>query len=360
MKVKYILLYFFNGLAIIFFSCSDKNYTTLNPILIKFTEQKVSPNKVFKVDSLMGCWKNEKINIKNGVEIYNNDTSSFLVFKNGSNFLAFYLLSQEFNLIKKDFHSNNYFKIFNNKMIEYESKSELFRIFEIRENFEPVLIDSINWLNYSNLKSATPASSVFSTNYIYVNNGLLVRFTSTRNRINYIDDNPLKFIKNNIGIQVGKYPEKYFKKNVYNVNAFFDVINDSIAAISFGMSDEVSKFNYLNNNEIKRIKISNDSGFLEFDVKKEKNLAYIDKFLATTEKNINLFHTNNRIVLFKQLGKKSKTDSTTVKCFIMDEKLDPIYSFTLPTTLNSPLIFKFNKGFIVYNRSTKSFDYYEI
>lgn len=354
--------------AFYFFVCllaigCQQQYRTLVPETVNFKEDSLFTQKQVSCTKLPGLFRENKCNYFLGLDILEKGDSAYIVFKGKNGFLSFADIKNLNDTPVKacySFLGSNFFELSGNYLADFNRNQNLFKIYRITDSLTPVLCDSIVFDKRPKRTANHPEAQYLSTNFKYYNGRLIVNYRCRKGK-NFIDNNALCFIRGGSREFCGKYPVKYFgNERIQTTNALFTPISDSNIVMGFSGSDEITLFR-TNNEEIRRVKLSNDTGFIKFDKSKEKNLAYIDRVVQTDEKNVNLFiDAKNNLLLFKLLRKKEKNDPNKVVCFVMDNQLNPKFKFQLVREVFPYAIFRYKNGFVAFSNKFDSYDYYEI
>jgi hypothetical protein len=358
--MKYI---FISLLYLAYTSCNNNSYNTITPIPVNFAEDSLYKRTNVQCNNLPKILRDNKFNYNLGAGLLEVGNNGYLIFK-GKNYFLSFLNINNFNdttkEVYKSFYSSNYFRLTDSFLVDFNRRSNTFYIYKIEPMLSLKLIDSLIFDDVDKKRVKHPRTEHLSTNFLYNNNKLIVNY-SLRKGNNFIDDFALCAVEDGKKKFIGKYPEKYLgKTRIRNTNTLFAPVNDSLIVMGFTESDELTVFNY-DNTEINRIKLSNDTSFIQLDKSKEKNLAYIDKLIQTNEKNVNLFQDKKGNLLFFKLERKPHKDSpNSMICFVMDANLKPKFKFKLNGEVFPYFIFKYENGFIVFSKKIDGYDYYEI
>lgn len=159
-----------------------------------------------------------------------------------------------------------------------------------------------------------------------------------------------------------RYPESFLKGKQYNFNTHLLALNDSTLIYTFNSSDSIFKIHYKKDEYILKRKVDGFSGFENFNPQKSRDLAYVRKYLETTEGNFNLLKTadNKHIIIIKHLPKKSINDIDQWGYCILNDNLLMEYKGVFQQSISPLFCFTYKNGFLIFSKSLEKAYYYEI
>jgi hypothetical protein len=161
--------------------------------------------------------------------------------------------------------------------------------------------------------------------------------------------------------KIGFYPERFAKEFIPKYNSNHVILNDSTIVFGYYLSDELFKVALNSNKVLAETKIQRKSKFSKFDRKKSSDIGYNRLQLLKSDKNSELFLTNNRyIVATKTLAKSGFGEPSLKKYFVFNQMLNLVYSDTIQNDSFDSFIEPYKNGFIVLAKNLEYLTYYEI
>jgi hypothetical protein len=201
-----------------------------------------------------------------------------------------------------------------------------------------------------------PGAPAFALSYPHV----FIRYGLRKGK-NYIDTTAyLSYdLASNTYKKIIRYPSCFSDCAFYDYNSNIDVSNGSVYCL-FKWHDAIYKYDASGTLAAEGL-IAHECRFEPFDKSNEKNLAYVRKYLETSENNNKLLANGQGYVFVsKQLEKEDLKSPEVNEFFVFNAQLQQVRSFKSPVPVYPYAFFKYSAGFMYFNDSlTKAF-YYEM
>jgi hypothetical protein len=369
MKTHDVIIYLL-FVCFIFFSCTAKQERP-SEIKVKFLSvlsAELPVKDEFSTERLKLAFKQNGffMNFYHGVNtLYKND---YFIFCDRTDSLIFFDLNSK-ALLRRPLRPNLYphrdfllSVIKGNELVVLHADTKELSIYQIDSSLNIKFSKKYNVGNFLK-KSEMINCGAQTTNFDFQFPTLYLNYYKGKS-LNYIDKYSVLFFSvldsNHTRSHAISYPENYHIERVYNSAPLFTLINDTTLAYCFMGSDKIGVFNTISG--ISTVNdIEHECKFVKFDKSKEQNLAYVQKYSETNEGNKRLLPgSNGEILVFKQLQKSRRSDSTKLQCFIFDQGLLTQKKIDFKYAVCPLLIFAFKKGFLLFSESIEKAYYYEV
>jgi hypothetical protein len=365
--MRYLSLALFFFLSMLF-GCSSK--CTCNEVSNNKSYRDTLPN-LFKIDTQAiqvskSIPKTKRPNFSFGFTIYNKKDVLYLTYVSLDGQLVFtnlYDSNQVFlspfplRATKKDFVM---MRILGDTLHLINSKDTSYFKFVIKDDFSTDLVQKINlnsivqeenwFVHFNNI-----GGKQFDYCYPY----LVVPY-GKRNGTNLYDDNACMLfdIKAKRVKKLLPFPECYNSCYLHNENVSVVVDTNKVLGL-FSYFDLFSEVN-IQSNAISQHELPWGEKFAEYDRNEIRNLAYVRKYEALNELNVNLFLLKDKsVIVVQRLSKKKISDPFQYRYFHFDLKSQPVSFGMLPESILNGLTIPYKSGFIVFNDSLSKSYYYE-
>jgi len=154
-----------------------------------------------------------------------------------------------------------------------------------------------------------------------------------------------------------RVPARFKQCSIRDNSCSSQIKNNEVLCL-FTQNDSLYRYS-TDNTVLSQGVIQHHCQFQEFDRSKNGNLAYIRKYTATNESNIQLLIDDNKNFF---VIKKNKTDSLkspmTYSLFVFDSNFKQVYSNKIEQSLHYMAAFDAANGFLIFNDSlTKVYNY---
>ncbi len=155
------------------------------------------------------------------------------------------------------------------------------------------------------------------------------------------------------------YPDCYHCSGIYERNLSLVTTYDASTVVVFDKDDELRK----NNKEgelIQKAELVHSCKMIPFDMKKVKNLAYVNRELVLGEKNIALLNIQDKFfAVVKRYLKKSYDEKDKFGLYIFDNDLRQVYAGEINHSLSASAIWEYKNGFLLFSSNLSAVYYYE-
>lgn len=191
--------------------------------------------------------------------------------------------------------------------------------------------------------------------YVYLRYGL-------RSAKKYIDSTA--YVKYNINTgsydKIIRYPSCFNNCSVYDYNSNIAVTNKGVYCL-FKWHDDVLAYQPGGTLPAAEKRLQHDCRLKPFDMSRQSNLAYVRKYVATSESNNQLLaDRSNNIFISKQLQREDLQSPLVNEFFVFDKDLRQINNFKSPAPVYPYAFFNYQQGFLFFNDSLSKAFYYEM
>lgn len=305
-----------------------------------------------------------------------NELFGFHLFKKGQDYL-FAFISAEDSLIiydlankkkiaevgfKRIIKGRSYYNaLFVNDTLYFaDTWQKRYYRFIMQHDWEPRLLDSADIKGYENAENCELYPHLWGHGLTYRFPHLLIHY-GTVNKKNYVDTKAYLKI-NTVNKSIEKavdYPDCYRCSFVYDNGGSVIFSDDGSIVCLFNQYDQL----YLSGDEKtdrKSFSLIHKCGYWTFDKNSEQNLAYVRKYEANGERNMNLFNiADSFYVALKHNSKPDINSKNQTSIFVFDSSFNQIYSTVISHSLFMPAIFNYKEGLLFFNDSVSRAYYYD-
>jgi hypothetical protein len=155
-------------------------------------------------------------------------------------------------------------------------------------------------------------------------------------------------------------PRDFMKAKFHDTKTFLRIFNDSMAIYAFTCSDSIYTYNYVKNSYLEKSRFNEFSKFRILNNKKSTDLGYLRWYEFTSEKNLNIIHTQANTVIIKVLERKELTDTVLYEYYLLDKNMNVKYNNLFTHKIWPFYSFPYQKGFIVFGIPFNTIYYYEV
>jgi hypothetical protein len=232
--------------------------------------------------------------------------------------------------------------------------------FILQHDWEPVLLDSADINGYENAQNCELYPHLWGHGLTYRYPDLLIHYGAV-NKKNYIDTKAYLKINtvNKSILKIIDYPACYHCSFVYDNGSSVIFRDNGSVACLFNQYDQL----YLWGSEEtagKSFSLIHKCGYWTFKKNAEQNLAYVRKYEANGERNMNLFNISDRYyTALKHNAKPDINSKNQTSVFVFDSSFNQVYSTIISHPLFMPAIFNYKDGLLFFNDSLSKAYYYD-